>query len=394
VYGGKPEPAPRAGTVTLLSYESLRRLREHQPVHFDAASQTWLLTRHRDCVAALRDPRFSAALGQGRRRRADSMPTSMLNTDPPAHRRLRAPAARALTRARLQRCGDQAAAIAGHYAERFARAGTGDAIAGYAAPVAAATLAALLGVPSPELPRFARLAGAAAVNLDPLADAATAAEGRRAGTELADYLRALVREDRMTPDGVIAALTGNGAGAPGAEPPSSEETLATLVLLVVGGFEPLVHVIGNGLDTLLRRPAQVSHLRSAPQLWPTAVDELLRWESPIPFTARVCTADAVIGGRRIRPGETVVALLAAGNRDPEAFAGAETVDIARSPNPMLAFGAGVHTCLAAPAVRLVARIALATVVDRLPRMTLAEEPAAWRDSVVPRGLTRLPVRVQ
>ena len=141
-------------------------------------------------------------------------------------------------------------------------------------------------------------------------------------------------------------------------------------------------------------PRPKDRLRREPHLWPTAVDELLRWESPIPFTARVCTAAATIGGQPIEPGQTVVTMFSAANRDPEAFPAPEIVDPARSPNPMLAFGAGIHACLAAPAARLAGRIALTTAVGCWPRIALTGEPVGWREAPVPRGLTRLPLRLE
>jgi cytochrome P450 len=371
--------------------------RESRGIRFDARSGVWLLNRHADCVTVLRDRRFSAAMGQSRRRRADSLPASMLNTDPPAHRRLRAPAAPLVAQARVRHCAEQVTAAAEHFAGQAAARGEVDAIASYAAPIAAVTLTTLLGVSPAELLDFTRLTRAAAVNLDPLAGGPTATRGRDAAVELVEYLRVMIAEHRMTADGGIAALLGLDGTAegsqPGADRLSLDETLATLALVVVGGFEPLVHLIGNGLDTLLRQPGQVERLRADPDLWPTAIDELLRWESPIPFTARVCTTDTTINGQRIGAGEMVVALLAAGNRDPAVFTDPETVDVARSPNPMLAFGAGAHVCLAAPLARAVGRIALATALDRFTTMTLLNDQPAWRHCVVPRGLARLPLRI-
>jgi cytochrome P450 len=194
----------------------------------------------------------------------------------------------------------------------------------------------------------------------------------------------------MTRDGGLATLIAVGAPAGGGL--TRPEVLALVALVVIGGLDPLTHVVGNGLDTLLRSPAQLRRLRDEPDLWATAVDELLRWESPIPFTARVPTVEVTIGGRRIGAGETVVALLAAGNRDPAVFLEPETLDLARSPNPLLGFGAGVHVCLAALLARRIAGIALAVVLQRFPRLTAVDDEPAWLPGRVPRGLSRLPLR--
>jgi len=371
--------------------------RMSRAVRFDTESSAWLLTRHADCVTVLGDRRFSAELGQGRRRRVDSLPTSMLNTDPPAHRRLRAPAAPLVAQARVRRCNKQVAAAAEHFANEAATRGEVDAITCYAAPIAAVTLATLLGVPPAELRTFTRLARAAAINLNPLVDGPTAIRGKDAAAELVEYLRAVIVKRRVTADGGIAALAGldglTRRSQPETHGSSLDETLATLALVVVGGFEPLVHLIGNGLDTLLRWPDQLDRLRTDPELWPMAIDELLRWESPIPFTARVCKTDATVDGQCIRTGDMVVALLAAGNRDPVTFTDPEKMDVGRFPNPMLAFGAGPHVCLAVPLARAVGRIALATVLDRFRTITLLNDQPAWRDCMVPRGLVELPIRI-
>src|SRR3954470_7149975 len=226
------------------------------PVRFDPDSRAWLVTRHADCVSVLRDQRFSAALGQHRRRRPDRLPVSMLNTDPPEHRRLRSPAATLVSQDRLRRCQEAVRPVAQHFAERAVSRREVDVLPGYAAPVAAVALATVLGVPSAELVPFARLSSAAAVNLDPLAEGPAVERGRDAGAELVEYLRSLIADGRIEADGGIAALIQSVTEV--------DQVLATLALVIVGGFEPLVHLIGNGLDALLRRPDQLARLRAGP----------------------------------------------------------------------------------------------------------------------------------
>jgi cytochrome P450 len=378
-------------------YVGYRWLREHSPVHFDDRSGTWLLTRHADCVAVLRDKRFSAALAQGRRNRRDDLPPSMLTTDPPAHHRLRVPASKLVARIHVDRCAAGVAVAADQLAAQAGARGEFDAIAAYAAPLSAVALATLLGIPLPELAHFARLARAASGNLDPLTDEVRAQQGRQAADELVEYLRGVLDERRMTPDGGITAVL-RTPGPPGTGEArqaglSRDEVLALLALVVVGGLDPLTHAIGNGLDTLVRSPGQLQRLREHPGLWPSAVEELLRWESPIPFTARVPTVDVTVGGERIGAGETVIAVLAAANRDPKVFDDPDSVDLARSPNPVMAFGAGVHLCLATGLARTVGRIALATALRRLPKMTAVDDEPVWLTCRVPRGLARLPLHV-
>jgi cytochrome P450 len=363
-------------------------------VCFDDQSGAWLLTRHGDCLKALRDPRFSATLGQAKRLRTDRLPPSMLNTDPPVHRRLRSAAAPLVDASRVRQCSHQVAAAAEHLAGLAVTHREVDLITSYAAPIASVTLVTLFGVPSNDLLTFTRLARSAAVNLDPLADETAAKKGKKAADELVSYFDLMIAERRMSTDGGIAALLSpekrtTQAGAT----TSLDEILSNLVLIVVGGFEPLVHLIGNGIFTLLRWPGELNRLRANPDLWRVAIDELLRAESPIPFTARVCTRDMVMDNQSLIAGDLVIASLSSGNRDPAVFVDPETVKVNRRPNPMLAFGAGTHICLAASLVREVGRIALQTAVQKFPSITLLDERPVWLDGLVPHGLARLPVRI-
>lgn len=372
-----------------VPHEQFRWLRANDPVHFDPARGAWLLTRHADCAELLRDPRFSAALGQDRRAGAEAVRPSMLNTDPPEHRRLRDPARVLVAPARLRHCAEQVSAAAGHLADGAVTRGELEVISGYAGPVAAVALTTLLGIPPADLRHFTRLTRAAAVNLDPLADEPTAVTGQQAADALVDHLRALIAEGRMTPDGGIAALA-RSTGPGGTD---VEEVLATLALVVIGGFEPMVHLIGNGLNALLRAPGELRRLRSRPDLWAGVVDEVLRLESPIPFVARVCAEDTEFHGRQLRRGDLVVALLAAGNRDPAVFADPDALDVGRRPNRALSFGGGVHVCLAAPLVRPLGRIALEVALDRFGTVPPVEREPVWRAGAVPHGLERLTLRI-
>ena len=362
--------------------------RATEPVRRDPASGAWMLTRHADCVAVLTDPRCSASAGQRRRHRPDQLPTSMLTTDPPGHAGLRGPAAAAFSPARLARWRDQLSAVAAHYVGRLDGRRDVDVLAELAAPVAVAALALLLGVPREDLRTFASLARAAAVNLDPLRDAEEAG-GRVAADALAGYLRELAESGRADPEAGVAAVqehadrTGRTA--------TTDELVASLTLFVIGGYEPLLHLVGNGLLLLATHDEQRRRLREERTPWVRVADELLRLEAPIPFTARVCLEDVVLPDAVVPAGDTVVAVLAAANRDPAVFDRPEELDLTRSPNPMLAFGAGPHTCLAAALARVAGEVVLRPVVEAFP--TLRVESYAWRRSRVPRGLSELLVSV-
>jgi cytochrome P450 len=369
-------------------------LRTAHPVYLDDRAGAWFLSRYEDCAAALRDRRLSAEQGQDRRRRSDALPRSMLNTDPPEHARLRSPATAVMAPARLHQLSSRLQPVAAHLAESAAGQGEFDAISSYAAPLAVVALATLLGIPGPEVRLFAQLARAASVNLDPLAGDGIVATGRQAALDLADYLHGVIRQGRAIPGDALDTLAASDEARDGTG--SLDEALSTLVLFVVGGYEPLVNLVGNGLHTLATHPEQTRRLREDSGLWRSAVDELLRCESPIPFTARVCREDIEVRGEVLPRGATVVVLLAAANRDPEVFADPDEVDLGRHPNPMLAFGGGPHLCLAASMTRVVGQLALSVALERFSPLALAPDRQAprWRKTMVPHGLERLDLHVR
>lgn len=365
-------------------YPVYRLLRSFDPVHFNPYARTWFLTRYVDCAAVLRDPRFSASQGQQARRREDPLPVSMLTSDPPIHGRLREPANAAFA----GRLADSLTGPVQRIAEDLLASGAPrDLLADFAAPLSVRTLALLLGVPDGDLARLHTWAAAASVNLDPFATPERVARASVATDELGAYLSELVtnwtgRADEV-PDPVSPQLAAGLA---------VDEVASTLALLVIGGYEPLLHAIGNGAYTVLRQPDQAERLRAEPDLPRSAVDELIRFEPPIQLTARVALAEVTVGAARIEPGQTVVLLLGAANRDPAVFSEPERLDLDRAPNPHLGFGGGPHFCLGASLARTVVRVALGSLLVRYPGLRLDNEEPQWIDAVVPRGLTALHVR--
>jgi cytochrome P450 len=167
------------------------------------------------------------------------------------------------------------------------------------------------------------------------------------------------------------------------------ELVATCILLLVAGHETTTSLIGNGLLALLRHPEQLDRLRADPELAPAAVEELVRYDSPVQLTMRVAREDARIGGRDVPRGWFVVVLGGAANRDPEVHADPDRLDVGRAPSAHLAFGQGIHFCLGAPLARLEAQVALRALVRRRPELLAEPE---WKDTVVLRGVRRLDVR--
>jgi cytochrome P450 len=170
---------------------------------------------------------------------------------------------------------------------------------------------------------------------------------------------------------------------------SEAEAIATLILLLVAGNETTTNFLGNAVLALLRHPDQLQRLREDPTLTERAVEELLRYDPPAQTTTRVALQEVEIGGRRIEPNQVVFAVLGAANRDPQVFPEPDRLDLARHPNPHLAFGEGIHFCLGASLARAESQIALRALLDRFPHLRLVEEEPCWRPNYILRGLKRL-----
>jgi cytochrome P450 len=369
-------------------YPAYDWLRAHDPVHRDPMTGMWLITSHADCTALLKHPGSSAAAGQRERSREDELPPSMLSSDGAEHARLRAPGALLLGPAALASVSEAIAADADALLGRAAGPGQpADPVEQLGIPLATAALARLFGIPDEQRELFAKLARAASVNLDPLAPPQVARLGRAAMGELTRYLDAHIAQAPHCP---LRRL---------AEDPrlSRQEMLGILGLTVVGGWLPLAESIGNALHWLLPDAEARTALRTAdrtadPATAETVMDELLRLDAPIPFTARVTTTEVRLPGGEVPTGQRVLVLLAAANRDPAVFPDPGRLVWNRSPNPHLAFGGGPHFCLAARLVRQSGAVLLGRLVRTFPEV--AAEPAGrWAGSLIPRRLTGFGLRL-
>jgi cytochrome P450 len=368
-------------------YPAYRWLQTHRPVYYDRMAGMWLLTGHADAAQALRDPAFSAAQGQRERSRDDALPPSMLTTDPPDHERLRAPGSLLLGPAAVRSVADGIGADIDALLDPLAAPHRElDALRDLAVPLSTAVYARLFGLGDAQRAPFAALAQAVSVNLDPLAGPAVAAEGRAAMGRLTRFLDA--HAGQLQRDGADCPLTRFAGDRRLTRP----EMLGVLGLAVVGGWQPLAEAIGNALHWLLPRPDVIERLRTEdPQLARTAIDELLRLEAPIPFTARVTTAPAELPGGTVPAGARVLAVLAAANRDPAVFDRPDELVPDRSPNPHLAFGMGAHFCLAAQLVRQAGALLLVRLAPRLPAVPVVAPPAWDTTRLIPRRLRGLPL---
>jgi cytochrome P450 len=343
-------------------------------------------------MAVLRDQRFSARMGQEMRRRQDHLPLSMLNTDPPEHTRLRSSANRVFHARAVERLRPHVQAIIDEMLNGLGNQDEIEVISEFASPLAIKILAGMLGVPDHDLANFHHLTQAASGNLDPLASPDVQQSSSVAASALADYFAHLITNLRSSPGQDFLSMLLQVVDEQ--QLLTTDEVITMCNLLVIGGHEPTVHLIGNGLLALLHHPDQLRHLREKSLPLDAAVEELLRFDSPIQLAARVAVEDVEIGGRIVRAGQAVVPLIGAANHDPAIFADPEVLDLGRSPNPHLSLGGGAHLCLGAPLVRLVAQCAFGSFIERFPKMQMATASPEWSPSLVPRGLKSLAINIR
>ncbi|MGJ3647009.1 cytochrome P450 [Sphingomonas sp. GlSt437] len=375
------------------------RLREEAPVVWDPYLHCWVVTRYDDVLRVLKDfsadrtpsPEFMRALGLGEiEPLAAVMVKQMLFLDAPAHTHLRKLCSAAFTSRRVEVLEDEIAAIADELIDRVRPAGAMDVIRDFAEPLPAIVTAHLLGMPRADHQQlkawsadFAQMLGNFQHNPGGVA---------RVVKSLADmtaYFRSAIRQEtRPLADGLVKALV--EAEVDGARL-SEDEVIANIIVTMVGGQETTTNLIGNGLLTLLRQPAKMAELKARPEVMGSAVEELLRYETPSQHTGRICHTDTVMGGHVIPKGAAVMAVMAAANRDPRRFADPDALDFDRADNRHLAFGWAAHFCFGAPLARMEGRIAFRALLDRLPGLALASEKLVWRDNLGLRGLTALPV---
>jgi cytochrome P450 len=271
----------------------------------------------------------------------------------------------------------------------MAAQGEADLIADLAYPLPVTVIAELLGIPASDHDQFHVWSDALARSLDLIEAREVYEKASVAAAELTDYLRGIVAQRRgnLRDDLLSALIAAEEAG----DHLTAEELYATCALLLVAGHETTINLIGNGTLALLQNPAARQQLQNDPALIKTAVEELLRFDSPVQMTSRMAFETFELRGQTIRQGQQVAFLFGAANHDPERFADPGQLNLSRDPNPHLAFGNGIHYCLGAPLARLEGQIALSTLVRRFPNLQLAAETPVYRDNYVLRGLEILRV---
>jgi cytochrome P450 len=387
-------------------YPFYRRLREDHPIFWDERVKAFLLARHDDVLTALRAPQASARrvnrfrrawpdpLCKEMRPLTDSLELWTLFQDPPDHTRLRALLTRAFTPRLVEAMRPRIQAYVDRMLDAAADRGCPfDIIADLAHPLPATVILEMLGVPTADRDQFrawsdhiAHLLGGAQ-GAGP--DAARAAAG--AMDEMRSYFRRLFARRRSDPaEDLISAMI---AAHDRSDVRGEEELLANCVMLMFGGQETTTNLIGNGTLALLRHPEQRAQLAADPTLLPSAIEELLRYDSPVQVVGRTLAGALEVAGTVLPPGTAVMPLLGAANRDPLPFPDPDRLDVTRRPR-QVAFGFGIHFCIGAALARIQGAIAIGATLERFPRMRLADEAhLTWRPTLVLRGLTALQVAV-
>ena len=366
-------------------------------MHRSLLTHAWVLTRYADVDAVLRDHRrFS---NDPRRREAahrgiGALPAgpddySRLLVDPPEHTRLRRLVNEAFTPLAIEALEPRIRTITAELLERVATPASFDFVRDVAQPLPLRVITWMLGVPPESLRRFAVWSKQRARLLELTVTARERAGARAAGRAMDEIFAPIMKARRAEPrDDIISVLArGNEHG----ERMTPEEALDMLRVLLVAGNETTANLIGNGILALLTHPAQLERLREEPGEIDSAVEEMLRFDSPVQCDFRVAVEHCEIGEVPIRPGDSLILLIGAANRDPEVFERADEFDIGRRETRHLAFGQGIHHCIGAQLARLQARIAIGMLLERFTAMrTLGGEPR-FRSNAVMRGLESLHV---
>ncbi|MFG3009641.1 cytochrome P450 [Streptomyces cinerochromogenes] len=399
-----PDPVPLLGCPYKSNpYPLYARMREAGPVHrvlFPSGVRAWLVTGYDAAHAALNDDRLGKNHDRGNdrwRARASIMPepqhtqlqVHLLHQDPPRHTRMRRLLTDAFTPRRTERLAPRIQELADHLVDRLPETGPADLVGGFAADFPFLVLAEVIGLPRELADRFDRDWGKVVQPVGPTDPGRARYEARLHA--LQGYIADVVAHAR---DHAGDDLLGRLVAARDRGELSREELDSMIFQLLVAGQEPVTNQITTALIALFRHPAQLARLREDPALLPRAVEELLRHDSAFELTTwRFFDRDSDLHGTRIPAGDSVIVSLCAANRDPRRFPDPDTLDLGRGPNPHLAFGHGIHFCPGAALARTELRIALGTLVARLPglHLAVADEDIEWIPSVLGRGTHRLPV---
>ncbi len=379
-------------------YPAFARARPAAPVQWHEGLQLWLAFTHAEANAVLRDRRLGR-IWRDRTplERFESFNlihrNALLEMEPPDHTRLRRLISAAFARGHVERLRPWVQQYAGELVDGLVERSAGsepvDVLSGMAEELPVGVIAELLGVPDADRPLLRPWSNAIVKMYEYGRTAELEDDAERAAAEFVDYLRGLTAERRTSPGDDLLSHLVSVRDTEG-DRLTEDELVTTCILLLNAGHEATVNVSGNGLLALLTHPDQLARLRADPSLLPTAIEELMRFDSPLQLFERTATEDVEIGGVTVPAGQKIAALLGSANHDPAVFADPETLDVGRTDNPHISFGAGVHFCIGAPLARVELQASFEALLTRTSSLELGR-PARRRPEFVIRGLAELPV---
>ena len=386
---------PLSAEMAQDPYPTYAKLRGRDPVHRSRLMDAWVFSRFADVDAILRDHRHFSSdprkrVASGRRASLPNVEEpSMLFLDPPDHTRLRALVNKAFTPRAVAALEPHIRELMTTLLDAVDDPAAFDLMEAVAKPLPVIVIAEMLGIPPEDRAKFAVWSDQRARILEPTLSPDERETADAAMRSLDEYLMPIISARRVDPkDDIISALA---QAEEEGDKLTEREVLIMLRLLLVAGNETTTNLIGNGVLALLRHPDQLAALREDPGLIPSAVEELLRFDSPVQVDVRSVLDDCEVNGFRVRRGDNVVTLLGAANRDPDRFEAPDRLDVRRGDQNHLSFGRGIHHCLGAPLARLEGRVVLQALIDRFSSLRLLEDRPAFRSSVALRGLLALPV---
>jgi cytochrome P450 len=379
-------------------YPAFAGAREVAPVQWHEGMNLWLAFTHAESNAVLRDRRLGRIwVDKAPAERFESFNlihrNAILEMEPPHHTRLRRLISTAFARGHVERLRPWVEDLAGRLVDGLVERSGGtepvDLLTGMAEQLPVAVIAELLGVPEEDRPLLRPWSNAIVKMYEYDRTRQREDDAERAADEFVTYLRGLAAERRKSPGEDLVSHLVQVRDAEG-DTLTEDELVTTCILLLNAGHEATVNVTGNGTLALLRNPAQLQRLRSDRSLLPTAIEELMRYDSPLQLFERTATEDVEIGGVTVAGGQKIAALLGSANHDPAVFDDPETLDVGRAENPHISFGAGIHFCIGAPLARVELQASFGALLDRASSMELGGEPVRRPEFVI-RGLAELPV---
>ncbi len=388
---------PLSSSVIQSPYKAYARLRRRSPVHRSTILGSWLLTRYEDVLAAAKDherfsnnPRWRGATTSVLPPAPDDY--SILLVDPPEHTRLRKVVAKAFTRAHLKTLSETIAHTSTELIERAAQRRTIDWIAEVAEPLAMRVMMTMMGLPERDRGRWESWSPKRARLLEMIATRQQRKTAHLTGADIQRYFMTLLRQRTQSSEAdAVSTLARQAAAGDGI---SMVEACDMLSVLMIAGNETTTNLIGNGMLALLRHREQMQCLREEPRRVREAINEMLRFDSPVQTDFRIAKMEVSLRGHTIKPGDGVILLTGSANRDEAAFERADSFDITRKGPKHLSFGHGVHQCIGAELARMEASAVFTEAMRILGKIELAEGEPRFRPSTVVRGLSALRLNVE